>query len=252
MSESNKETIPASKTSAELGNDPAVVDTREPVRVCLILDAGTVAYLDSIATQSRGHLNRSSAARGIVSAFSTRRIRYSGARTESDIGHMTGRALDHYLKANAPRPPANTPSTQAAPERITPRTPQASVRRVEASNGKTVVASTIPPTIATALPPPVDKGYEARFEQLYNAHPIAGFREEAKHYYIERITSAMNPDKEADAMDTSHPLWLAYWRDNPDGHIPSFSKWIRDNYYLKTPQAKAKRAFPQNYAEGGR
>ena len=84
------------KAPVQLG-DPATADGREPLRICLVLDAQLVAYLDAIATESQGQLNRSSAARGLISAFMKRGVRFTGGRTEGDLCEMVGRALDRYL-----------------------------------------------------------------------------------------------------------------------------------------------------------
>jgi hypothetical protein len=132
MPERNEYVTPSSKAPAELG-DPATTDSREPLKICLILNEGVVAWLDSIANQKGGQLNRSSVVRAIVSAFSKRGIRFSGAREEADISQMVGRPLDYYLanqKPAAPTPRQPQANGAAGP----PRPPQAGGRRVDASN----------------------------------------------------------------------------------------------------------------------
>jgi hypothetical protein len=146
--EPNKKITPASKTPAELGDDSATVDGRQPLKVCLILSEKLVAYLDRIANQRGGQLNRSSVTRGLVSAFSQREIRFTGAREEGDIREMVGRALDHYLSSRAT--PAPRPAQgQTTNDRAT---------RGGAGNGKTPLPKTI------AVPAPGDHDHEAQDE----------------------------------------------------------------------------------------
>jgi hypothetical protein len=127
MSKQNEYFSPESKAPADLGdNNSATADTRQPCKICLILNEGVVAWLDSLANRKGCELNRSSVTRAIITAFSKRGIRFSGARTEPDIVEMVGRALDIALNSRAPskaaspkpaapaaRAPQATPSTQA-------------------------------------------------------------------------------------------------------------------------------------------
>jgi hypothetical protein len=223
MSERNEYVSPSSKAPAELG-DPATVDGRQPLKICLILSEQVVAYLDSIANQKGCQLNRSSVVRAIVSAFSKRGIRFSGAREEGDIRAMVGRPLDYYLANQKSAAPASRP-------------PQASARanRVGAGNGsgKTTVVT----TIATALPPPGGHDYELRFDRLSESHPIAVWPQETKEVktkYLELVTGSPSL---ADYIEKAHAAWRAHWEDHQDGYIPPLIKWLANGYYLKTPQA---------------
>jgi hypothetical protein len=141
MSERSEYVSPSSKAPAELGEDTPAENDREPLKICLVLDQRTVEYLDRIGTQSRGLINRSMAVRAIVTAFLKRGIRFTGARTESDLDGMVGRCLDYYLSSRAsaktdPKPAAPAPRPQAT----------GGANHVGAgNNGRTAVPTTVPP-----------------------------------------------------------------------------------------------------------
>jgi hypothetical protein len=140
MSESKEYVSPSSNAPvAELGDASATTDSHEPLKICLILTKGVVVWLDSIANQKGCQLNRSSVARAMITAFSKRGIRFTGARTESDIVEMVGRALDIALNSRAqakPAAPAPRPP-QANGTASMPRPPQV---KVDVVNGKAAVA----------------------------------------------------------------------------------------------------------------
>jgi hypothetical protein len=133
MPERNEYVSPSSETPTELG-DPATTDSRQPLKICLILNDGVVAWLDSIANQKGCQLNRSSVVRAIVGAFSKRGIRFSGAREEADISQMVGRALDYYLSSRG------TPTPRPAQGHTT------SDRANRVGAGKITTQTTVPPT----------------------------------------------------------------------------------------------------------
>jgi hypothetical protein len=132
MSESKEYVLPSSNAPvAELGDASATTDSHEPLKICLILTKGAVAWLDHLANQKGCQLNRSSVTRAIITGFSRRGIKFSAARTENDIAEMVGRCLDFYLNSRAR---AKTDSKPAAPA---PRPPQATAgtNHVGAGNG---------------------------------------------------------------------------------------------------------------------
>ena len=94
-------------------------------RVNLLLDRGTLDFLDCLARDSRGKLNRSLVVRGVVLALADRQIRMPGVTSEEGVRRMVSRLLGVDS-----RPVTNTPSSRVSMARpLAPRQPQNTVMR---------------------------------------------------------------------------------------------------------------------------
>ena len=84
----------------------------------------------------------------------------------------------------------------------------------------------------------VPTDYGTRYRTLYEKHIIPGFLQDGEYEYHKIVSSAMNPEVTAKAIDSAHAEWMKFFLENPGEYRPGIGKWLKDGYWTRKPQSR--------------
>lgn len=130
--------------------------------------------------------------------------------------------------------PQNASNLQTDCGQIVDKTPALGVLRIANFEGEVRDAKRAPVQPIRPMGP----DYQERFEALYQKHPVPGFKQDGIFRYLEIISSSVNPDIVADAIDRDHAAWCKFWEENPGEWKPGIGKFFEDGYHLRKPKTR--------------
>lgn len=127
----------------------------------------------------------------------------------------------------------NETNETAAPFHETPETSEQNRTEQSRTEGEqTRVAAQRPPAPVLEMPK-VD--YHERYERLYARHPVPGYKNIGQVKYLEILSSSVNPETVADAIDREHVAWCNFWEANPTERKPGIGYYFEDGWYMRQP-----------------